>query len=79
LLDCPHYTRPADYRGESVPDVLLSGDHQKIAKWREKMALGKTWLQRPDLLAKKTLSAEQKNLLESFITEYDFSLVSRNV
>jgi len=78
LLDCPHYTRPAEYQGERVPQVLLSGNHQKIAKWREKMALGKTWLQRPDLLAQKNLSMEQKDLLESFIKEYDFASVNAN-
>ena len=50
LLDCPHYTRPEDYRGQRVPDLLLSGDHQKIAEWRHEQALQRTRARRPDLL-----------------------------
>ena len=50
LLDCPHYTRPEDYKGQSVPDLLLSGDHQKIAEWRHEQALQRTRARRPDLL-----------------------------
>ena len=50
LLDCPHYTRPEEINGMAVPDVLLSGDHQKIAKWREEQALSRTELRRPDLI-----------------------------
>ena len=70
LLDCPHYTRPeVDSDGNSVPDVLLSGDHARIARWRRKMALGKTWLQRPDLLARRVLSGEETELLEAFKRE----------
>jgi tRNA-(guanine-N1)-methyltransferase len=52
LLDHPHYTRPDVFDGVEVPDVLLSGDHKKIALWREKQRLGKTWQKRPDLLKK---------------------------
>ncbi len=69
LLDCPHYTRPEEFDGESVPSVLLSGDHQAIDKWRLKQALGRTWLRRPDLLEKKTLTAEEAQLLEEFKLE----------
>lgn len=50
LLDCPHYTRPAEFRGMKVPDVLLNGNHAEIDKWRHQMALDKTKLNRPDLL-----------------------------
>lgn len=50
LLDCPHYTRPADFRGMKVPEVLLNGNHAEIEKWRRKMALEKTRKNRPDLL-----------------------------
>ena len=50
LLDYPHYTRPEEVDGKRVPEVLLSGDHQAIARWRQKQALGRTWLRRPDLL-----------------------------
>ncbi|MDP2981278.1 MAG: tRNA (guanosine(37)-N1)-methyltransferase TrmD, partial [Candidatus Omnitrophota bacterium] len=50
LLECPHYTRPADYNGMKVPDVLLSGDHEKIKEWRKKEAVKLTKKKRPDLL-----------------------------
>ena len=66
LLDCPHYTRPEVYDDLSVPSVLLSGNHKEIHKWRLTQALGKTWLQRPDLLEKLELSEEQQILLEEF-------------
>lgn len=67
LLDCPHYTRPeVDTRGQAVPAVLLSGDHGAIARWRRQQALGRTWLRRPDLLARANLSAEDRRLLEAF-------------
>lgn len=67
LLDCPHYTRPEiDDEGEAVPAVLLSGDHAAIARWRRQQALGRTWLRRPDLLARASLSREDRRLLEDF-------------
>ena len=69
LLDCPHYTRPEEYAGRKVPEVLLSGDHEKIRRWRLKQQLGRTWLRRPDLLAKRELTAEEKRLLEEFQQE----------
>lgn len=69
LLDCPHYTRPEKLFDQSVPEVLLGGDHEAIRKWRLKQSLGRTWLRRPDLLAKSTLTDEQKALLEEFIAE----------
>jgi tRNA (guanine37-N1)-methyltransferase len=65
LLDCPHYTRPAEFRDWKVPEVLLSGDHEKIRKWRRERALEKTWRRRPDLLAQVPLSAEDRRWLES--------------
>jgi tRNA (guanine37-N1)-methyltransferase len=71
LLDHPHYTRPPDLAGSVAPEVLLSGDHAAIARWREKQALGRTWLRRPDLLAELTLSERQRNLLREFIRELD--------
>lgn len=64
LLDHPHYTRPAD---DNVPGVLRSGDHAAIARWREREALGRTWLYRPDLLRDVTLSDEQTRLLQEYI------------
>ncbi len=70
LLDCPHYTRPEIYRGEQVPEVLLSGDHERIRRWRLKAALGRTWLRRPDLLDRK-LSDEESQLLEEFRREWN--------
>ena len=69
LLDCPHYTRPEVYRGERVPEVLLSGDHAKIRRWRLKESLGRTWTRRPDLLAGREMSAEELKLLEEFRQE----------
>ena len=66
LLDCPQYTRPETYSGVRVPEVLLSGHHENIRRWRLKQALGRTWLRRPDLLAVKKLSAEEERLLEEF-------------
>jgi tRNA (guanine37-N1)-methyltransferase len=66
LLDCPHYTRPEDYEGMVVPEVLLSGNHEKIKRWRLKQALGRTWQRRPDLLAKRPLSDDEQALLQEF-------------
>ncbi len=71
ILDCPHYTRPECIAGRSVPNVLLEGNHAQIARWRTKQALGKTWLKRPEILAKQKLTVEQKALLEEFKREYD--------
>lgn len=69
LLDCPHYTRPERVNGVSVPEVLLSGNHADISRWRMKQALGKTWQKRPDLLQTKQLTEEQKKLLNEFINQ----------
>jgi tRNA (guanine37-N1)-methyltransferase len=66
LLDHPHYTRPEVYEGVPVPQVLLSGNHAHIARWRLKEALGRTWQRRPDLLAKRGLSEAETALLEEF-------------
>jgi tRNA (guanine37-N1)-methyltransferase len=66
LLDCPHYTRPERYEGVEVPPVLLSGNHADIRRWRLQQALGRTWQRRPDLLAKRVLSAEERRLLDEF-------------
>ncbi|MGC3962017.1 MAG: tRNA (guanosine(37)-N1)-methyltransferase TrmD [Rhodocyclaceae bacterium] len=70
LLDCPHYTRPEQYKAESVPSVLLSGNHAEIRRWRLKQSLGRTWLKRPDLLQGRALSREEKSLLEAFKQEH---------
>lgn len=70
LLDFPHYTRPEIYEGRPVPAVLLSGDHAEIDRWRLKQALGRTWLRRPDLLALRQLSADERALLDEFQREY---------
>jgi len=69
LLDCPHYTRPEELDGLRVPDVLLSGNHAEIERWRMKQALGRTWLRRPDLLEQLSLSSEQQALLDEFKNE----------
>ena len=70
LLDCPQYTRPETYSDRKVPEVLLSGHHENIRRWRLKQALGRTWLRRPDLLEVKQLSAEQRKLLDEFQREH---------
>ncbi|HUW50052.1 MAG TPA: tRNA (guanosine(37)-N1)-methyltransferase TrmD [Sulfuricella sp.] len=69
LLDCPHYTRPEVYQGEAVPEVLMSGHHAEIQRWRLKQALGRTWLRRPDLLAARQLTKEESGLLAAFQAE----------
>ncbi len=67
LLDCPHYTRPSDLDGMRVPRVLLSGDHGAIKRWRLQQSLGRTWLRRPDLLRRRSLSDTEQALLDEFI------------
>ncbi len=69
LLDCPHYTRPEEYMGTKVPDVLTSGNHAKIKQWRLKMSLKRTRDQRPDLLAVRSLSKEESRLLAELDVE----------
>jgi tRNA (guanine37-N1)-methyltransferase len=69
VLDCPHYTRPAAVRGHAVPEELLSGDHQKIARWRRKEALRATRERRPDLVAKAALSSLDQGLLREIQDE----------
>jgi tRNA (guanine37-N1)-methyltransferase len=67
LLDCPHYTRPPEIDGQSVPDVLVSGDHAAIERWRLQQALGRTWLRRPDLLERRGLNDDERALLDEFV------------
>ncbi|MFK8049305.1 MAG: tRNA (guanosine(37)-N1)-methyltransferase TrmD [Halioglobus sp.] len=74
LLDCPHYTRPEEFNGTAVPEVLLSGDHEKIRRWRLKQALGRTHERRPDLLEGRVMSPEEQNLLAEYIREREVSL-----
>ncbi len=69
LLDCPHYTRPEIFEGEGIPDILLSGHHAEIEKWRLKQALGRTWQRRPDLLAQRQLTKEEARLLAEYQQE----------
>ena len=69
LLDCPHYTRPEEYENMRVPEVLLSGNHEVIRRWRLKQALGRTWLRRPELIGQRSLSCEEARLLEEFKRE----------
>jgi tRNA (guanine37-N1)-methyltransferase len=71
LLDCPHYTRPEVLADQRVPDVLLSGNHEKIRQWRLKQSLGRTWLRRPDLINNLALTDEQQRLLNEFLTEQE--------
>jgi tRNA (guanine37-N1)-methyltransferase len=69
LLEHPHYTRPPEYRGWRVPDILLSGDHAKIARWRREQALLRTWRQRPDLLESAPLSSQDLKYLAKLSDE----------
>jgi tRNA (guanine37-N1)-methyltransferase len=69
LLDWPHYTRPEEWNGDRVPEVLMSGNHAAIARWRRKQALGRTWDRRPDLIDEQALSKEDRKLLEEYRSE----------
>ncbi len=71
LLDCPHYTRPEQVDGRRVPEVLLSGDHARIARWRQQQALGRSYIRRPDLLARLKLTDEQQTLLDEYLRQQD--------
>ncbi|CAA0123366.1 tRNA (guanine-N(1)-)-methyltransferase [Halioglobus japonicus] len=73
LLDCPHYTRPETFAGVSVPEVLLSGNHEAIRRWRLKQALGRTSERRPDLLQNRAMTAEEETLLAEYIRERELS------
>ena len=73
LLDCPHYTRPEVYADKRVPEVLLSGNHEHIRRWRLQQSLGRTWQRRADLLDSRSLSGEEKKLLEEYIRQRDDS------
>lgn len=67
LLDYPQYTRPETEDGLTVPDVLMSGDHGKIARWRKMQSLGRTFEKRPDLISARTLTEEEKQLLDEYL------------
>lgn len=71
VLDCPHYTRPEVYEGSPVPEVLLSGNHALIERWRTKQALGRTWKRRPELLEGIELSEVHRRLLDEYKQEHD--------
>lgn len=71
LLEHPQYTRPADYRGMKVPDVLLSGNHKNIAEWQEKESLRRTYLRRPDMLENLELTTEQTKWLDEIKKEQE--------
>jgi len=66
LLEPPQYTRPEDFRGARVPEILLSGDHARVARWRREQALFLTWRRRPELLAEATLTEEERQLIQRF-------------
>jgi tRNA (guanine37-N1)-methyltransferase len=73
LLDCPHYTRPETYQGMDVPEVLLSGNHAEIRRWRLKQALGRTYERRPELLQGRVRKAEEETLLAEYLRERKLS------
>jgi tRNA (guanine37-N1)-methyltransferase len=78
LLDYPHYTRPAEFRGLAAPQVLLNGDHQQIRRWRREQQLRKTMRNRPDLLEKATLTGQDQRLLEAIRDEDSETSSQRN-
>jgi tRNA (guanine37-N1)-methyltransferase len=69
LLEAPHYTRPEVYEGRAVPEVLMSGHHERIERWRLKQSLGRTWMRRPGLLERRGMSETERKLLEEFRQE----------
>ena len=71
LLEYPHYTRPAEFRGWRVPEILLSGDHGRVARWRREQALRRTWQRRPDLLATAPLTEADRIYLKKLQIEQD--------
>jgi tRNA (guanine37-N1)-methyltransferase len=77
LLDCPHYTRPEVFRGVRVPEVLLSGHHAAIARWRHEQALRRTWERRPDLLQGRSLSKQEREWLAGFERERELATGGR--
>ncbi len=78
ILDYPHYTRPPEFMGHVVPGMLLSGNHAKIAEWRRKEALKRTLENRPDLLKKAVLSAEDKKMLQELCSQKENILSEEN-
>jgi tRNA (guanine37-N1)-methyltransferase len=72
LLEYPHYTRPADFRGWKVPEVLLSGDHLRIERWRREQSILRTWQRRPDLISAADLSEREREFLASLDSGEDF-------
>ncbi len=71
LLEYPHYTRPAEFRGHAVPDVLLSGHHAEVARWRRQEALRRTWKRRPDLLEHSDLTPQERQFLAELVATQD--------
>ena len=69
LLDCPHYTRPAEYRGARVPQVLLGGDHEAIRRWRLQQSLVSTFEKRPDLFRARRMNDEEKKIMSDYLEE----------
>jgi tRNA (guanine37-N1)-methyltransferase len=69
LLDWPHYTRPLEWEGRQVPEVLQGGNHAAIRRWRLRQAIGRTWERRPDMIVSRGLSAEESRLLNEYLAE----------
>jgi tRNA (guanine37-N1)-methyltransferase len=78
ILDYPHYTRPPEFMGHGVPDMLLSGNHAKIAEWRRREALKRTLEKRPDLLKTAALSAEDKRMLQELCSQKEIIVSEEN-
>jgi tRNA (guanine37-N1)-methyltransferase len=73
LLDCPHFTRPEEVAGLRVPDVLIGGNHAEVERWRRKQSLGRTWLRRPELVARYALTTADQQLLDEFKQETEIA------
>jgi tRNA (guanine37-N1)-methyltransferase len=71
LLDCPHYTRPEVYEGQRVPEVLLSGNHELIRRWRLQQSVARTWQRRPELLKDLVPNVERDRLLKDFLAQQE--------
>ncbi len=76
LLGCPHYTRPREFEGLSVPDILLSGDHKKVEQWRTQERIKRTWERRPELLLDRDWSEEEEQALRAFLSSREFETTS---
>ncbi len=77
-LDCPHYTRPVEYHGKTVPEVLRSGHHGRIEEWRLRQSIERSWDRRPDLFERKTLSTTELSMVNEYISTLEKARTTRD-